>query len=319
VRAGAYALSLLSAPLNVHILQTLEGEPRSLMELRRAVGSPPQTTMRGHLRTLTEIGVLERLRKSDFPGSVEYELSRSGHELLEVATVLQTWLVDSPGGPVSLGSVASKSSIKAMVEGWSSTIVRALASRPLSLTDLNKLISNLNYPSIERRLGALRLAGQIEASPGLGRGTPYAVTDWLRRAVAPIAAAASWEHRHVFSVAAPVGRLDAEACLLLSVPLLSLVDHHSGFCRLAVEIGNGGGGHRVAGVMVGVEEGRISSCSSRLEGNHATAWASGSTPAWLRAVIHQDVNRLEVGGDGQLAMALLDGLHEALFRVRQEV
>jgi DNA-binding HxlR family transcriptional regulator len=319
LRAGAYALSLLSAPLNVDVLQVLEQEPRSLIDLRRAVGSPPQTTMRGHLRTLTEIGVLERTREAGFPGAVVYQLPRSGRELLQVAAVVDAWFADAPDGPISLGTLAAKSSIKAMVDGWSSTILRALAARPLSLTDLNRLISNLNYPSIERRLSALRLAGQIEASPGNGRGTPYAVTTWLRRATAPIIAAASWEREHVPSIAAPVGRLDVEAGLLLSVPLLSLSEELSGSCRLAVEVANGGGRRRLAGVTVEVEGGRISSCSSRLEGNHATAWASGSTPAWLRAVIHRDTDLLEVGGDGQLAMALLDGLHDSLFQVRQRV
>lgn len=319
MRAGAYALSLLSVPLNVEVLRALEEEPKPLIDLRRAVGSPPQTTMRGQLRTLTEIGVLARSQEAGFPGSVGYQLGRPGRELLAVAGVVEAWLGNAPDGPIALGTLAAKSSIKAMVDGWSSTIVRALAARPLSLTDLNRLISSLNYPSIERRLAALRLAGQIEASPGSGRGTPYAVTPWLRRAIAPIVAASSWERQHVSSLAAPVGRLDVEAGLLLPVPLLNLSEELSGSCRLAVEIANGGGERRLAGVMVGVEEGRISSCSSRLEGNHASAWASGSTLAWLRAVIHGDTDLLEVGGDGRLAMAILDGVHDALFRVRQEV
>ena len=68
-------MSLLSLPLHVHVLRALEEEPLALIDLRRAVGSPPQTTMRGHLRSLTEAGILERRRESDFPGSVDYELA----------------------------------------------------------------------------------------------------------------------------------------------------------------------------------------------------------------------------------------------------
>jgi hypothetical protein len=45
-RAGAVALSLLSAPLNVHLLQALEDGSLPLIDLRRAVGSPPQRSMR---------------------------------------------------------------------------------------------------------------------------------------------------------------------------------------------------------------------------------------------------------------------------------
>jgi DNA-binding HxlR family transcriptional regulator len=319
MRAGAYGLSLLSVPLNVHVLRALEGESKSLIDLRRAVGSPPQTTMRGHLRTLTEIGVLTRSQQADFPGTVEYELGMAGRELLDVAEVLQKWLAEAPESPVSLGSVAAKSSIKAMVEGWSSMIVRALATGPLSLTDLNKLIPTLNYPAIERRLTALRLVGQIEARSGAGRGTPYAVTEWLRRAVAPIVVASNWERRHVPASATPAGSLDVEAELLLSVPLLRLAEDLSGSCRLAVEICNPGKPGRIAGVVVEIEEGRVRSCSSRLAGNHVTAWTSGSMAGWLRAVIDQDTDLLEIGGDGRLGIALLEGLHRALFPLPQRV
>ena len=318
VRAGAQALSMLAVPLNVHVLTALEEGPKPLIDLRRAVGSPPQTTMRGHLRALTEVGVLERHRRNDFPGPVDYRLARPGNELLAVAEILQRWLAASPEGPLPLGTVAAKSAIKALVDGWSSNIVRALAARPLSLTELNRLISGINYPSLERRLGAMRLAGQIEARPGQSRGTPYAATDWLRQAIAPIAVAARWEREHAATKTSAIGRIDTEAVFLLAVPLLRLAGDLSGSCRLAVEVPNGGGDFNLAGVLVGVREGHIASCVSRLEGD-AGAWASGSASAWLGAVIEQDTDRLEVGGDCELATAILDGLHGALFGARQRI
>lgn len=315
-RAGAYALSLLSVPLNVHVLQALEEETRPLIELRRAVGSPPQTTMRKHLRALTEIGVLQRRRQNDFPGSVEYALGRPGEELLAVGASVQTWLAASPENPAALGSVAAKSAIKALVEAWSTTIVRALAARPLALTELNRLISGISYPSLERRLGAMRLAGQIEARPGNGRGMPYSATKWLRRSVAPLTAAARWERRHVPGAAAPISRLDTEAAFLLSVPLLRLPEDLSGDCRLAVELNGGGEGLRAAGVTVGVREGRVVSCVSRLQGD-APAWVCGSAAAWLGALMEHDTDRLEIGGDREVATALLEDLHGVLFGARQ--
>jgi DNA-binding HxlR family transcriptional regulator len=316
VRAGAHALSLLSVPLNAHVLQALAEQPRSLVDLRRAAGSPPQTTMRGHLRVLTEAGILERRRQNDFPGSVDYELGPPGRDLLVVAAVLQDWLAASPEGPIELGSPASKSAIKALVEAWSAGVVRALAARPLSLTELSSIIPGLSYPSLERRLGAMRLAGQIQRCPGDGRGRPYIVTDWLRRAIAPFAAAAGWERQYLPDETAPIAKLDVESAFLLTVPLLDLSREQSGVCRLAVESQNGNGEHRLAGVMVGVEEGRIASCVSRLEGKAASS-ATGSAAAWLRAVIEEDTAKLEVGGDWGLASALVDGLHGALFRSGQ--
>jgi DNA-binding HxlR family transcriptional regulator len=311
VRAGAHALSLLSVPLNAHVLQALADEPRSLIELRRVAGSP-QTTMRGHLRTLTELHVVERHRRTDFPGSVDYVLGRPGRDLLEVAAVLQTWLKGSPGNPLSIGSIAAKGAIKSLVDGWSSTVIRAIAARPLALTELNRLIVGLNYPSLERRLGAMRLAGQIESSPGRTRGTPYVPTAWLRHAIAPLTAAADWERRHLPSnLAAPIGRLDIEAGFLLAIPLLSLETNMSGVCRLAVELPKNGD-QDVAGALIGVDEGRIASCVSRLGGD-ATAWASGFAPAWLQAVIHRERDSLEIGGDCSLAAAVVDGLQKTLF------
>jgi DNA-binding HxlR family transcriptional regulator len=315
VRAGAHALSLLAVPLNVQVITALAEEPRPLAELRRAAGSPPQTTMRGHMRYLTEIGVLERRRQNDFPGNVDYELGRPGRALVEVAAVLRSWLAESPVEPLELGSTAAKSAIKALADGWSSTIVRALAARPFSLTELNRLIADINYPSLERRLGAMRLAGQVEPVPGNRRGTPYAVTKWMRRAMGPLAAAAFWELRYLPEVTTPATPLDAEAAFLLAVPTLRLDDEQSGVCRLAVEMRTGGE-RRLAGVLVSVKEGRVASCVARLKGE-AAGWASGSTSEWLSAVIEGEDEHLEVGGDCDLARSLLDGLHGALFRERQ--
>ncbi len=315
MRAGGFLLSLLSVPLNVHVLQTLDEEPRPLTDLRRAVGSPPQTTMRGHLRSLTEIGVLER-RRNSFPGSVDYRIGKAGEDLLEVRRALQDWLAVAPDGPVGLGSVAAKSAIKALVQGWSSAIVRALAARPLSLTELNRLIAGLNYPSLERRLGAMRLVGQIEARSGQGRSTPYAVTEWLRLAVAPLLAACAWERQHLPTQTPALGKLDIESIFLLTIPMLTVPSEHSGRCRFAAELRAGGEGGALAGTMIEVADGRIASCASRLEGT-ADAWATGSSSAWIEAIRGGEFDRLELGGDCQLALALLDALNGTLFGAPQ--
>lgn len=313
-RAGTQALTLLGVPLNVLVLQTLERGPRALVDLRRETGLPAQTTLRGHLRTLTEIGVLERRRQEEFPGALDYELTESGRQLFLVGEVLQAWLSIAPEGLLSLGSAAAKRAIKALVDGWGTSMLRALAARPLSLTELDSLISGLSYPSLERRLSAMRLAGQIEAVPGRGAGTPYGVTDWMRRAVAPLAAAARWERLYLRHAAAPVSPRDAEAAFLLSIPLIDLPAGLTGSCRLTASLPTSAG-TRIAGVMVEVRDGRVISCASRLEGS-ATAWASGSVGVWLHALIERDPSALETGGDRDLAEALIDGMHDELFGLR---
>lgn len=309
MRAGARALSMLGTPLNFHVLRGLENGAMSLVDLRRAVGSPPQTTMRGALNALVHAGVLERRRQSGFPGPVEYELASPGQELITVARTLNAWLLEAPEGPVQLGSTAAKSSTKALVEGWSAGIVRALAAKPLALTEISRLITGLSYPSLERRLVAMRMAGLIEPCPGSGRGTPYSVTPWLRRAIAPLGAAARWERSNLPEEAALIWRIDIEAAFLLALPLVSLSSEESGVCRLAVDTSHGSQ-HRQAGVLVTVEDGKVTSCVTRLEGA-ADASAVGSASAWMDAILERDVKRLELGGRRDLAAALGEALHEA--------
>jgi len=305
-RAGSVALSLLAAPLNFHILKTLEGEPKALLDLRRAVGSPPQSTMRLYSRTLTEQGIIDRRRRAEFPGSAEYLITESGRDLLGVARILQDWLRVAPEEPILLGSPTSKSATKALVEGWSTNVVRALAARPLSLTELNRLIPKVSYPSLERRLGAMRLAGLVEPQPGNGRGTPYAATEWLRRAVVPIAAAAGWERHYRPKDSKSIGRLGVEAAFLLAVPLLDMPVDFRGRCRLAVEV-QSGSSPVFAGVLVNFEEGKIVSCTSRLEGE-VEGWVVGTPEAWLSRMKGDDQPSLALGADLVMAEALLDSL-----------
>jgi DNA-binding HxlR family transcriptional regulator len=306
---------LLSVPLNVEVLTALDAEPRSLVDLRRAVGSPPQTTMRVHLRQLTEIGVLERRRRPAFPGVMDLELRSPGRELLEVAQAVETWLARSPDGRLTLGTMGATSAVRALVDGWSSTIVRALAARPLSLTDLNRLITGINYPALERRLSAMRLTGMIESCRGRNRSRPYSVTAWLRYASGPLAAAALWERRNLARQTQPITALDVEAAFLLTIPSLRLDPELTGTCRLAAAL-NSGGEERLAGVEVVIEGGRVASCISRLGGDTG-GWASGSPVEWIRAVVGGDPSRLEIGGDSELLKALLEGLHGTLVRARQ--
>lgn len=310
LRAGTHALSLLATPLNAQILQALTEGPVALADLRVAAGVPPPTTMRMHLRALSEAGILERRQQREFPSPVEYELTRAGRDLLAVARALEDWLKTSPQGPVEFGSNVAKSSTKALADGWSSGIVRALASRPLALTELSRLISNLSYPSLERRLGAMRVAGLVERGSANGRGRPYEISRWLRLASTPVAAAARWERKYLQDQTPPIRRLDIEAAFLLVLPLVSLSEGPSGVCRLAVDTSRGSQ-HRQAGVLVQIQGGRMSNCVTRLEGS-VDASAAGSASAWMSAVSRGSASRLDLGGNRELARALVEGIHRAL-------
>lgn len=311
-RSGAQTLLLLAAPLNVSILRALTDGPKQQSELRRETGSPAQTTLRAQMKHLVEIGAVEKRRRNRFPGVLEYELTPPGRQLLFVIDVLERWLENAPGEPLPLGGNAAKSAIKALADGWSTRVLRALAAGPLSLTELDGVIASLSYPALERRLAAMRLAGQVERRRSNERGTPYAVTGWLRQGVAPLVAAMRWERSHLAASTNAISRLDAETAFLLTLPLLLLPRDLSGACRLAVEVPDDK--RQLAGVVTGIERGAIGFCSTRLA-NNADAWALGTPAAWLGALIEEDSDRLELGGDLHLARALLDGLHAALFDI----
>lgn len=309
-RSGAQPLALLATPLNSRLLQALSDGPRRQAELRHEAGAPAQTTLRAHLRELTEIGSIVKHRRNRFPGVLEFELTKAGFELMRVVATLERWLHQAPDGPLELGTPAAKSATKALVDGWSTTILRALAARPLSLTELDHLIGSLSYPSLERRMGAMRAAGQIEARRSNGRGTPYAVTEWLRHGVAPLAAATRWERRHLAMRAPSLATIDTEAVFLLAAPLLRLPADLSGSCRMSVQLPNGDR-PRLAGILIDVRDGNVVSCATRLHGD-PDAWCSGSADAWLTALIEGNCDSLELGGDGRLARVFVHGLHRSL-------
>lgn len=311
MRSGGIALDLLSSPLNVHVLKALEDEDRSLTELSQAVGLPPASTLRTYLRNLVDVEALERKRDDGFPGSVSYAITPVGLKLLAVGEVLQRWLGKAPEGPILLGSPAAKSAVKALVDGWSASIVRALAARPLALTELDRLILQISYPTLERRLTAMRLVGLLQSeSNGSGRGTPYRVTRWLREAVPTLAAAVAWEQRYAPAQAPQLGRQDIEAGFLLAIPLIQLPSELTGVCRLSMEVRRGAE-LDFAGVTVSLEDGRLVSCVTRLD-READAWVSGTAVEWFRWVNEHDDGGIEFGGHRSLALALSNVLRETL-------
>lgn len=313
MRSGVQALSLLASPLNIQLLQALDEDSTSLPDLRRGVGHPPVTTMRSYLRNLTDLGVIERHREDDFPGSVSYTIGNSGKKLLSVAEVLERWLDSAPDGPMKLGSIGSKSIVKALVDGWSAGIVRALAARPLALTELDRLIPQVSYPALERRLTAMRQVGLVEPDPNSdGRVARCQVTDWMRYAVAPLTAAIGWECQCIPDRAPAPGRRGAEAVFLLAVPLLQLPSEVDGTCRLAVEFRRGAE-LEFAGAMVTVTEGEICSCVSRIEGD-PDAWVTGPILDWFRWLRGGD-GQIEIGGDVPLVHEVEKGLRSALLPV----
>jgi DNA-binding HxlR family transcriptional regulator len=308
-------LGLFAVPLNALVLRALGDGPKRLSVLRSELGGPAQSTLRGVLAKLVEIGALTR-GLGDKPSVLAYELTPFGEDLLLATDAVEVWLSLAPDGPIALESAPAKVAIKALVGGWASTVVRALAARPLTLTELDKLIDGYTYPALERRLSAMRHAGQIELSPNGdgGKGRQYTVSPWLRLGVGPLTVAARCERKHMANATAPITKIDVESAFLLAAPLLELDASVSGFCQLAVEAGSGDSRQPWAGAQVTVERGAVSSCVARLEPRPESS-VTGPAAAWLDAVIGRDPELLCFSGDADLGRAIVEGLHDALFRI----
>jgi hypothetical protein len=156
------------------------------------------------------------------------------------------------------------------------------------------VIELLDPETLDEHVEALMRTSQVEARPAADGTVHYAVTDWLREGLAPLAAAARHERHDPSPDVLPPDRLDVEAAFQLGLPL---VTPPAG-----------------VGAMVRIERGAIASCGGMLD-ERTDAWASGGAVEWLDTVIDPTVWRLEVGGDTRLAEALIGGLHKRPFGV----
>jgi DNA-binding HxlR family transcriptional regulator len=312
-RSGGYVLSLFSKALHGLVLRALSDGPLRLAELRRKVGGPAQSTLRGRLDNLIGIGALEKRQANGRANMADNALTSIGAELLSVADAVESWLARSPEGPLHLESETGKATIKALVSGWDSTMLRALAVRPFSLTELDNLISAYSYPALERRLAAMRLAGFVTPVEGSNGATPYAVSNWVRHAMAPVLAAIRCERRHMADATPPLTRIDIETILLLALPLVDPSPDATGVSQLAVQ-GGDDSDSRAAGARLSVESGQVLSCTSKLEAN-AESWIRGSASDWLDALVVGNSSQLAVNGDRAVTLDLVEKLHRALFHI----
>lgn len=293
------------------MMQRLSDGPKRLVELQAEAGPVPQTTLRTHLKTLEEIGVVVKRGRERAPGVVELALGEPGEDLLDVVASVERWLALAPGGPLDYGGDAGKAALRALLGGWSSTVLRSLAERPRSLSRLAGDVRMVSYPAVERRLAALRLSGLVEACDGEGKGTPYAVTDWLRQSVGPLIAAVHWEQRRLAERAVGLAPVDVETIFLLTLPVLHLASSLNGSCLMGMQLN--GNGRDLAGVVAYVRKGKVS-CAPQVE-DGTDAWAKGEPPAWIRAMLGLEIDRLDVGGRRRLARALVGALGPKLLPV----
>jgi DNA-binding HxlR family transcriptional regulator len=316
LRAGSRVLSIFENPLNTRILRAHADGPQRLAELQERVGWSAQTTVRAAVSNLRRLGALRKEVVGNSPHAVATELTPAGREMLSVADQVDAWLARCPDGPIPPDGEAAKGAIKALAGGWGSTLMRVLANRPFTLTELDSLIPDVSYPSLERRISWMRTTGQVETVETEGRGTPYVVTDWLRQSIAPLCVAGRCERRHLTAESGPITNIEVEASFLLAIPLAPLPAHATGTCMLAVQTDPGEPDEKepgLAGVTVEIERGQVLSCAPQVSTEPST-WAVGAPETWLDTVIDGRIDDLRLGGSRpQLALDLIAGIHIALF------
>ena len=277
-----------------------------------------QTTIRTCVANLQEAGALIKHEIGGSPYAVENELTAGGQEILLVAGIVDTWLALAPEGPIAPDSNASKAAVKALVGGWGSTVMQTLAAEPRSLTQLDGVIPSLGYPVLKRRLTGMRLSQQIELVVGTSAGIrPYAVTDWLRRSMAPICAAGRCERRHMGETTIAMTDAEVETAFLLAVPLAVLPITAYGTCTMGIEARADLPAvalAKPAGATIGVNGGEIVSCVGKVDEGWSS-WALGTAQTWLDVFIDGNLDaRLRLADfEPPLATQVVHGVHAALF------
>jgi DNA-binding HxlR family transcriptional regulator len=265
------------------------------------------------MRDLEELSLISRTRRGDVPPTAECRLAAAGARLLPVAHHLDGWLADAPQGPLKLGKAHATATVKALAVAWGSTLLRWLAERPRSLTDLEQLVHIFGYRKLERILRDLVKAGLVERVIVGGRSNPYGVTHWARRAAALLAAAMRWERHEIAKRSAPVSSIEAEGVLLLGLPLIELPVDARGTCALLVDA-DAPRQESLGGAVVRLSNGSPVSCKAATEIGHealqleADCWVRGPTLAWLSTQTKAPGAFFRMGGDIDLAEKTLAAL-----------
>jgi DNA-binding HxlR family transcriptional regulator len=223
-RAGCRALLLLADPVSVSILRLLACRSIASTDLLERVEHVSRSTFFDRLRDLEGLSLIVRERRASVPSTANCRVSGSGRRLLLVADLLDAWLARAPEGPLRLGDASATLAVKALVLGWGSTLLRWLAERPRSLTELERMVDGLGYRKLERVAHNLIDAGLAERIATKGRLNPYTVTPWARESARAFVAAVRWEQHEIPEHCAPATAIEAMGGLLLALPL---IDRHA--------------------------------------------------------------------------------------------
>jgi hypothetical protein len=82
------------------------------------------------------------------PG-LEYRVTAGGREALFVGFVIERWLQGAPHGALPFESQEAERAVAALAEGWSTTVMHALAREPLSFEELHSQVEGLGRRALK--------------------------------------------------------------------------------------------------------------------------------------------------------------------------
>lgn len=282
--------------------------------MEKLISWAPQTSVRVATANMCDFGALVRIEAT--PDSrAKTELTAAGRALLPVVDALERWLLLSPGSAIDIDGVAARGAVRILTATWDSTMIRALAEQPLTLAGLDARVECSSYPVLKRSFAKLRSMNLVNPVGGTAAGRSFAVSTWLRQAIAPIVFASRWEQTHIATETDPMSQLDIEAMFMLAVPIAKFPLNIFGTCSLATVLPAIADEPAPApeGVSLDFEEGAISSCDPGV-GLEATTWGLGSANTWQNAFIDgQNPDLLVRGIKPLLVRSIVSGVHDALF------
>ncbi len=314
-RAGALTLSFLNSTMSWDGLRAILAQAATgadLVDLDNLL-------LPDHDAAVTDIFadryLIEPVDPNDDPDDIETMMqpSPAGREVPLVGASLNRWYEQCPNGLVTSGE-DSGDVLWPLLCGWVGTVVHAVAARPRTTAEIHEAVGVLPLDLIEanvRLLGGVELIRAVPAEPA-GGAERFEPTEWLRQAMAPLAASIRLELRHPRGDTAPVAAADVEAMLQLALPLLRMPGGLTGSCALSFELEEGVVGSPV-GLTVRIEEGVVVACEPGID-PAADASAAGPIGDWLNALIEGETRGVRSEGDWRFPRDLLGGLHKALFR-----
>ena len=313
-RAGALTLSYLSSGLTRDMLRAVLAQAATDIDLVDVDELPEPDEEQRVRETFADRYLLEPVNPGDDQDDPETMMqpTPAGREVPLVGATLQGWLRRCPAGPIELGE-DSADALWALLAGWTSTVVHALAAGRRTVSEVQADVGVLDEEAVAVRLSMLEDVGLLRhlVEPGGAEEAPFEPSEWLRFAIAPLAAAARMELRHPLEDTAPIAAADVEAALRLTLPLLRMPADRSGACSLEIELDEGVLGGPV-GMTARIERGSVVACDPGID-SEADAWVAGPTAGWLDAVIDRNQKALRSGGDRRLPRDLLGALHNTLF------